>query len=114
MRCSVADRQLHRAVNLRPGRLTVQKASGTRRAQSIRWSIPAATLSAESHCATVRCSHPILGPRTRPSEESLEFTLRPGQDTQPSPERLEFLCSHPSAAPIWSNRRNRGTENALP
>ena len=52
---------------------------------------------AESHCATVRCSHPLLAPRTRPSEE-----------------RLEFLCSHPIAVTIWSNRRNRGTVCALP
>ena len=35
--------------------------------------------------------------------------LRPGQDARPSLERLEFLCSHPIAASIWSNRRNRGT-----
>ena len=31
----------------------------------------------ESHYATVRCSHPILGPRTRPSEERLEFPPPP-------------------------------------
>ena len=46
------------------GRLTVQKASGNHRAPSILWKAPAAPLSAESHCATVRCSHPILAPRT--------------------------------------------------
>ena len=42
------------------------------------------------------------------SEERPEFPLHPGQNTRPSLERLEFLCSHP-VAPIWSNRRNRGT-----
>ena len=97
------------------GRLTVQKASGTRRAPSIRWNALAAPQSLESHCATVRCSHPNLGPRTRPSEERLQFSLRPGQDTRPpSSERLEFLCSHPIAASIWSNRCNPGTVYALP
>ena len=93
--------------------LTVQKASGSRRAPTIRWKAPATPLSAGNSCATVRCSHSILGPRTGPSEERLEF-LRPGQDTPPSSERLEFLCNNPIAAPVWSNRGNRGTVYALP
>ena len=96
-------------VSIASGRLTVQKASGARRASSIRWKAQAAPLSAESHCATVRCTYPIPGPRTRPSEELLEFPLRPGQDARPSPGRLETPCSHPVAAPIRSNRRSRGT-----
>ena len=37
-------------------------------------------------CATVRCSHPILGPRTRPFEERLEFSLRPVQDILDPPQ----------------------------
>ena len=60
MRWSVAARQLHRAVNQRRSVLTVQKAPGTRRATikaSGKHSRP--HYSAESHCAAVRCSHPI-------------------------------------------------------
>ena len=76
---------------------------------SIRWKAPAAPPSEESQSATVRCSYPILGPRTRPSPERLEFSLRPGQDARPSSMQLKIPCSHPIAASIWSNRRNRGT-----
>ena len=47
--------------------------------------------------------------RNRPSEERLELSFSFGQDTRPSSERLEIFCSHPIAAPIWCNRRNRGT-----
>ena len=52
----------------------------------------------------------FVGPRTRPSEERLGFSLRPGQEIRPSEERREIPCSHPIAASIWSNRRNRGTK----
>ena len=53
--------------------------------------------------------YPTLGPRTRPSEEWLEFSSPPWPGCSTLPERLEILCSHPIAAPIWSNRCNRGT-----
>ena len=51
-----------------PGRLTVQKASGTRRAPSIRWKAQVAPLSAESHCATV-----TLQPSLKRMRELLGF-----------------------------------------
>ena len=69
------------------GRLTVQKVIWnslcTQKKSRTHWR---PRYPSESHCATVRCSYPTLGPRNRPCEE-----------------RLEILCSHPIAATIWSN-----------
>ena len=64
---------------------------------SIRWKELAAPLSAKSLCITVRCSRPILGPRTRPSEERLEFPsalarmLDPPQSGSSSSAAIQLL-----------------------
>ena len=67
-------------LSLAPRRLTVQKGSGTRRAPSTYWKHQRPRNPAESHCAAVRCSYPILRPRTRLSEERLKVSLRHGQN----------------------------------
>ena len=95
------------------GRLTVQKASGTRRAPRKHLEGTGGPLLRRKPLRhrTLQLSNSTLG--NRPSEELLEFPFSVGQDTRPSSERLEIPCSHPTAAPIWSNRRNRGTVYAF-
>ena len=104
-------------LSLAPERLTVQKASGTRRAPSTYWKTLAApqfrgkplrrrTLqlsNSQAENPTLRRAAKVLPP---PWPECW------GQNAGPSSERLEISCSHPSAAPIWSNRRNRGMAEA--
>ena len=68
------------------GRLTSQKAPGTRRAPSIRWTALAAPLSAESHCATA-----ALQPST-----SWARTLDPPQSGSRSSAAIKLLL--PSGA----------------
>ena len=94
------------------GRLTVQKASGTSRAPSIRWKALAAPTPLfrgkplrPPHAAAIQ----FLGRQPDPPKSGSSFLLRPGQDARPSSERLEILYSHLIAVSIWSNRRNRGT-----
>ena len=95
--------------------MTVQKASGTRRAPSIRWKALAAPLPAESRCATVRCSHPILGPRTRSSEERLEFPsalariLEPPESGSSSSAAIQLLL--PSGVIAANAERNTPSQS---
>ena len=95
------------------GRLTVLKASGTRRAPSIRWKAPAAPLPAESHCATVRCSYPILGAENPTLRSAARVLPPPWPGCSTLFKAARVLCSHLTAAPIWSNHRNRGTVYAF-
>ena len=108
------DSVLSGCLSLASGRLTVQKASGTRRAPSIRWKALAAPLSAESHCATVRCSYLTLGPRTRPSEELLEASsaiLHPPQSGSRSFAAIQSLPPSGVTAAIAERKKASATRN---
>ena len=74
--------------------------SGTRRAPREHLESTGGRAVAESHCAAVRCSFPILGPSTRP--ERLEFPLRFGQDARPSPPAIPSTPSDHAFRPRLS------------
>ena len=97
MRCSVAARQLHRVVFLASG------ASGSPE------SIWKPVVHPESIWTALAAPLPRGMPLAPPYTAAIQFFGRHGHDAGPSSERLEIFSSHPIAAPIWSNRRNRGT-----
>ena len=90
-------------VSVASGRLTLQKASGTRCAPTSAPAIRGKPL----HHRTLQLSNSWAENTTVRRAARVLPPLHPGQDTRPSSERLKFLCSHPIAASIWSNRRNR-------